>query len=212
MRILMSLYNVWCDKLLDGTKTVEFRNNIGKDFKPGDTILLYESARNKGCKKIVGEVKIKSIGTIKRSRMGAYGMMEYYLENIKKDKDALKAFRYATSLDIKNYDGPFVASLMFCNDQLKDLVEKGKAEITSLSNSKYEVYTQNRERAEQLLKECDEWLHTIGYYNKRDETRYKAYIEVKSPKRYKKPKELSSIKDLNGKVIEKAPQSWQYIQ
>ena len=45
MDILMSLHKKWADKIFDGSKTLEFRKKIGKDFKVGD--IVYENRNHR---------------------------------------------------------------------------------------------------------------------------------------------------------------------
>ena len=61
MDILMSLHKKWADKIFDGSKTLEFRKKIGKDFNVGDIVYIYETGKNGGKKQVVGDFTIKSI-------------------------------------------------------------------------------------------------------------------------------------------------------
>src|SRR5574344_406758 len=104
MAILMSMYNVWANKILNGTKPIEFRNNIGKNFAIGETIYVYESGKNKRQKKVVGEVKIKDIQSIKQSKVGCYGLLLYYVKNILKDNDIVDAMQKMYDIELPHYN------------------------------------------------------------------------------------------------------------
>ena len=213
MAILMSLYNVWCNKILSGEKTVEFRNNIGKDFKKGDTIYLYETSKNKGRKKVVGEVTIKDIQPIPRSKVGTYGMLRYYISNILKDEDLLKQLDIALSYNIPGFDPIIKVDYMFMPDKMEErfLNEDITSDIVNLMNFHTKEVNANLEKSQQLMTDCDNWLKDIGYYNECDETNYRNYIELENPICYEAPRDLSDFTNLKGVTINKAPQSWCYV-
>lgn len=213
MAILMSLHNIWCDKILDGSKTLEFRNNIGKQFKIGDTIYLYETSKNKGRQVIVGEVKIKDIQPIPRSKVGCYGLLPYYAQHIVEDKEISDAIMFAYNFDLPNYDGIFKMKWMFLPEALKKFKETGHLpDYIRMKEDEFEEYQQKSFKAQLVMEHCDEWLSSIGYYNECDETNYRNYIEVEDPIRYKTPLKLEDFKNLKGEKITKAPQSWCYVE
>lgn len=211
MSILMSMYNIWCNKILDGSKTVEFRNNIGKNFNIGETIYLYESGKNNGQKKIVGEVKIKDIKPIPKSKVGTYGMIEYYANNIITDKNLRDTIMYAYNYDLPNYDKSYRLDWMFLPWVLDELKAKNKLpDLFEMSQAERNDFFKKQKMARQIQEECDDWLRSIGYYNEYDETFYKNYIVLENPIKYSTPLELSDFKNLAGKDIKRAPQSWCY--
>lgn len=213
MAILMSLYNIWCDKILDGTKPLEFRNNIGKQFKIGETIYLYETSKNKGRKMVVGEVKIKDIKPIPKSRVGCYGLLPYYAQHIVKDEETKSAIMFAYNFELPNYDGIFKMKWMFLPESLKKFKETGKLpDYIRMDNDEFNDYEKKSFKAQLVMEDCDEWLKSIGYYNELDETNYKNYIELENPIRYSKPIPLENFRNLQGNKITRAPQSWCYVQ
>lgn len=211
MSILMSMYNVWCNKILDGSKPIEFRNNIGKNFNIGETIYLYESGKNNGQKKIVGEVKIKDIKSIPKSKVGTYGMIEYYANNIITDKKLRDTIMYAYNYDLPNYDKNYRLDWMFLPWVLDELKTKDKLpDLFGMPQAERNDFFKKQKKAQQIQEECDDWLRSIGYYNEYDETFYKNYIVLENPIKYSTPLELSDFKNLAGEDIKRAPQSWCY--
>lgn len=213
MAILMSLYNIWCDKILDGSKPLEFRNNIGKQFKPGEIIYLYETSKNNGRKKVVGEVKIKDIKEIPKSKCGCYGFLPYFAENIIADKEIKDAIMYAYNFDLPNYDGIFKMKWMFLPKHLEHFKETGEfPNFFLMEEEELDDYEKKSSAAQSVLEECDNWLDSMGYYNEFYESYYKNYIEVETPIRYTTPLNLEDFVNLKDEKITKAPQSWCYVK
>ena len=61
------------------------------------------------------------------------------------------------------------------------------------------------------MKECDDWLTTIGFYNDMEESYYRYGIEVTDIVRYSTAKQISDFTNLHGIPLAKAPQSFQYV-
>lgn len=213
MAVLMSLYNVWCNKILDGSKPLEFRNNIGKDFKVGDKIYLYETSKNNGRKKVVGEVIIKDIVKLQKSKMGFYNFLGYYVKNILKDKDLYKKVETVYEYDLPNYDAGYKFYWLFLPEVLDELKTHNKLpDYFDMTPEEAKRFQQLQKKAQKLIEDCDDWLRSIGYYNEYEESFYKNYIEVTNPIKYTTPLELSDFKNLKGSPITRAPQSWCYVQ
>lgn len=213
MAILMSLYNVWCDKILNGEKPLEFRNNIGKDFAKGTKIYLYESGKNHGRKKVVGEVTIKDIKEIPFEKMGFYNFLGYYVENILKDEALLTRVKEIYDYDLPNYTHGYKFYFLYCPEVLDKLKMENKLpDLLSMSTKDANKQLKAEEKSQQLISDCDAWLSSIGYYNYNGESYYKNYIEIENPIRYKEPLDLSMFKGMDNKSITHAPQSWRYVQ
>ena len=213
MAVLMSLYNVWCNKILDGSKPLEFRNNIGKDFKVGEKIYLYETSKNNGRKKVVGEVIIKDIVKLQKSKMGFYNFLGYYVKNILKDKDLYKKVETVYEYDLPNYDAGYKFYWLFLPEVLDELKTHNKLpDYFDMTPEEAKRFRQLQEKAQKLIENCDDWLRSIGYYNEYEESFYKNYIEVTNPIKYTTPLELSDFKNLKGSPITRAPQSWCYVE
>ena len=56
MSIIISIYKHWTQMILNKEKPIEFRTKLPKDFKTGDKIYIYETARYGGARAIVGNV------------------------------------------------------------------------------------------------------------------------------------------------------------
>ena len=100
MDIVISIYNHWSQMILSGEKPIEFRTKLPNDFKSGDKIYIYETARYGGARAIVGECVVDYIipvlSSIKNNKWpiyGAYPFIDYYFEHIKGDKDIAEHYR-----------------------------------------------------------------------------------------------------------------------
>ena len=211
MNILMSIRKPWTDMILNGSKTLEFRNNIGNNFETGSIVYVYESKSNKGLGKVVGEFKIKEIVNISKSKAGAYPFLLYYAENILKDKESVKAIEKIYDIELNNYDDSFKLYYIF-NPEALEMIEKTDKSIDFLSMTKdeYSKYKEKEEKSMKIWKDCDEWLKYIGFYNDYGESNYKNYIEIYNYVKYDKPLELNNFKNQKGEIISRAPQSWCY--
>ena len=202
MSVLMPLYNKWINMIFSGEKTLEFRSRIGKDFKPGTIIYLYESAKNGGCKKVVGQCTIKDIKKIEHSKCDTVFFMAYFLNNILKNKYYLDKWKEVYAFKLDNYDDRIKLSNILCLDYLQALQNGEKFEYTSDALKRKDV-------SAQISNDCDEWLYKIGYWNAWGETNYNYAIELCDVIKYEKPISLQEFTN-NGKIIERAPQSWCY--
>ena len=213
MAILMSIHNIWCEKILNGTKILEFRNNIGKNFSIGDTIYIYETFKNNGRKMVVGEVKIKDIKEIPKSKCGCYGLLPYYAQHIVTDEETKKAIIDTYNVVLPNYDGIFKMKWMFLPKYLEKFKATGRLpDFMLMKDEEFKEYEEKSFKAQLVMEDCDNWLRDIGYYNEYDETFYKKYIELEKPYRYKTPISIKNFKNLKGEILKKAPQSWCYVQ
>lgn len=212
MNILMSLHKIWANKILDSQKKLEFRNNIGKEFKVGSKIYIYETAKNNGSQKVIGECRIKNITHFERTNLGCYPLLGYYCENIIKDKEATSAVKKMYEIDVPNYKDGIKCSYIFQSEILMDFENKSLHDLINMSRKDREEYYKLRDKSDKLVKECDDWLYSIGFYNEDGESFYKNYIEVDNPIKYKEGRELSSFIGQNNSPIKRAPQSWCYCQ
>jgi predicted transcriptional regulator len=218
--LLYSLHNVWIEQILSGIKPIEFRSRLPKDIKQGTKIYLYETSKNNGRKMVVGECEVDYIINIlskdgKWPICGCYPFLEFYFENIKKNKDIANKYReLKTEFEYKldDYRYGFISKYIFSDEELTSLRETGKLiDIWSFTNvEELNNHFKNLEKGEQCERECDEWLTKIGLYNEYGETYYKYGIVLKNIKSYNTPKPISDFFDKNNNKIKKAPQSWMY--
>ncbi len=208
MAILMSLHKKWAHMILDGKKPFEFRKKIGKDWKAGDTVYIYETSKNGGSQKIVGKFVVKDVKAIQKCRLGCYSFLEYYCEHIIKDMEALAAVRTAYEKDVPGYNNSVKLTYLYLPEVLDSLINH-----KDLPYSYYdEEYQEKKEKGNALVEACDAWLSEIGFYDDYDESNYKYYIEVETPERFKEPLNLSDFKSREDKEITRPPQSWMYCK
>ena len=203
MDILMSVRKHWIDLIKSGEKTLEFRTRIGKEYKVGSTIYMYESGQD-GAKKITCSAKIKSITQIQHQKCDTVLFVDYYLENVLKNEDYLKEWQKTKEIELKNYNNLIKLMNMFCSDYIKLLSEDRKNE--------YEYTPENIERqdlSDKISTDIDNWLCKIGYYNDEGETNYNYAIELCDVKSVEY--ELSDF-TCNGKVVTRPPQSYLYCE
>ena len=65
--------------------------------------------------------------------------------------------------------------------------------------------------SENYIRECDDWLKKIGYYNDCEESYYKYGIVLTNITKFDTPISINDINDKNGDPIKTAPQSWMYV-
>ena len=203
MNILMSVRKHWIDMIKDGSKKLEFRNRIGKEFKIGNTIYFYESGKD-GKKKITCSAKIKSITKIEHQKCDTVLFVDYYLKNVIKNEFYLKEWEKTKEIDLPGYSSFIKLSNMFCSDYIK-LLSEGKRD-------EYEYDTENlkkKDLSNKISDDIDNWLYNIGYWNSLGETNYNYAIELCDVEEV--DLNLSDF-TCNGKVISRPPQSYLYCE
>lgn len=222
MGIMLSLRKQWSDKILDGSKPIEFRSSLPKNLKENETFYLYETSKQKGCKMVVGECQLDYIIPVtneegKWPMLGAYPFIDYYFEFIKGDKETADHYRaLKKEFDTyKQYRYGFILNYAFSEYELKSLREKGTLVDTwKIFDMKVvRKILDDNDISGKKVEECDKWLMSIGFYNDMDESYYKYGLVLKNVKRYDSPKPLSEFKNPNmNTVIQNAPQSWCYAE
>ena len=212
MDILMSVHKKYLSEIFAGNKPFEFRNVLPKNLSKGDTIYFYETSKNGGCKKIVGEAKIKDFHFLLNSEgeyplLGAYNFIDFWCENFLHNSVYAEQFRLCKKYNLTNYKYgsqiDFALSYFCMKYIMQD--EWPPIEITMLPN-----VIKERKMANDLLKECDRWLRKIGFYNEYDESYWKYAIEINNIKKYDFPISLAAFTDNRGNIIKGPPQSWMY--
>lgn len=214
MDILMSIHKVWIEKIFNKEKILEFRKSIGKNFKIGDTVYLYETSKNGGSKKVVGEFTIKDIVKLnKKSKIATYDLLPYYCLNIIKDEEAFEAVDKIFNIPLKNYNDAIKLSYIFNPHFIEYLRDTNNfPDLSKFSRDELNIYLKNQEKSSKLVKDCDNWLFNIGFYNEYWECYYKYYLEIDNVKKYDIPLDLSNFKNQKGEIILKASQSWCYCE
>ena len=214
MDILMSLHKKWADKIFDGSKTLEFRKKIGKDFKVGDIVYIYETGKNGGKKQVVGDFTIKSIVRIDQSSgCGTYDLLPYYCENIIRDFEALEAVKKAYAIELPNYKDSIKLSYIYNINFLESLRDTDNFPfLLNLSREEQRAYYDGQEKTKKLIDSCEDWLRDIGYYNEFEETYYNYYLEIENVHKYDMSLNLNAFLNKEKEPIITAPQSWCYCK
>lgn len=204
--------------ILSNEKPIEFRTRLPKNLNIGDTIYLYESGRYGGSKKIVGECECEDIipvcsKTGEFPLCGAYPFAEYYFANIKKDYKMYNLYKSVKQefRDLERYRYGFIMDYVQSPLELQNLREKGNfIDTFSLPAEEAQKVLEENEKGRDTVKEIDDWLKKIGFYNQFDESKYRYGIVLKDVARYEIPRNIYDLKDKNGNAIVKAPQSYMY--
>ena len=190
MDILMSLHKKWADKIFDGSKTLEFRKKIGKDFKVGDIVYIYETGKNGGKKQIVGDC-----------------------ENIIRDFEVLEAVKKAYAIELPNYKDSIKLSYIYNINFLESLRDTDNFPfLLNLSREEQRAYYDGQEKTKKLIDSCEDWLRDIGYYNEFEETYYNYYLEIENVHKYDMSLNLNAFLNKEKEPIITAPQSWCYCK
>lgn len=209
----MALHNNWANMILNGSKPLEFRNSIGKDFEIGNRVYIYETSKYGGRKKVVGEFKIKDIVKIPKAKCGTYFFLEYFCKNIKKDDEALKAVRKIYSINLEHYDNSLKLSYIFLPEIVEAINKDDSApDILNMSREEFNRFNTLQDKSIALTKECDNWLSSIGFYDEYGESYYNYYIEIKDTVAYDTPLDLSNFEGADGKIISTPPQGFRYCK
>ena len=211
MNIIISIHNIWANKIFSGEKTLEFRNNLPRNIKPGDKVYIYETYKNFGRKMVVGYFTIKKAYPIpKCGRCGYTSFIQYWAKEIVKDEELSKLIDRCANIKMNHHYQDIVYSYMYC-DEVLDYMEKNH-DMPELGIREYmdKTFLANRDKSEKITRDCDHWLETIGYYNDCCESYYSHVFEISNPVRFNNPIPISEFLNPQNKNIEKAPQSWCY--
>lgn len=212
MNILMSFYQHWTEQIFLQEKILEFRTRIGKDFRVGTKIYMYEAKKNGGSGKVVGEFQINEIEKLPTTKVGTYGLLPYFCEHILQDEVALTQVKAAYAISVPNYDKSIKLDYIYNLEFLRKLSKGEDFSFLDMSREEFLNYEINRKKAEKLIKACDEWLYNIGFYNQYGETNYHYYLGISNVLKYESPISVSEFKNVKGENLTKPPQSWCYVK
>lgn len=205
MNIIFNISNNQMKPLLDNKKLLFFANNFSENTKKANKVYFC----NKG--QIIGEAKIKCIEIIPRSKVGTTNFILFWAQKIKKDKFLYDRIKQVFSYKIEGYDNYIKISHLYNEWALEYFDKNGEfPDIISLGLTKMSEYYKKKEKADEIISECDEWLTDIGYYNGGDESFFRKYMEISNIILYNTSKELNSFKNKNNKSIIKPPKTWCY--
>ena len=212
MDILISIHGCWIKDIISGKKPFEFRHNIPKNLKVGDTVYMYETYFNGGRKMVVGKFKVKSINPVKvDTRCPTYNFLSYYARHILKDEDAVKRIERAEKINLNHHYNDLVYKYIYSDEDMEYMETHNEPPEASFLKYSQKGYMDNLAKGESLSFDCDHWLYEIGLYNDGGETTYTHAIEIGEVEVFTDPIEITKFKCKTGKNLIKAPQSWCYI-
>ena len=168
MNIICSVHRNWIEMILSGIKTIEFRSMLPKDFKSGDKIYLYETSKNGGSKKIVGECEVDYIINVlskdgKWPTFGCYPFLEYYFQNIKNDSYVANQYGKIKSEfenKVTKYKHGYVVKYAFSEENLDSLRKHGEViDLWNIANfTVVQKYLKDIEKSDEYSKVVKEYL------------------------------------------------------
>lgn len=151
---------------------------------------------------------------------GCYNFIEYYFEKVKGNKGKANRYRqvkFRFQNKFEQYKYGFILLYAMSDYDLNNLKEYGApvdtfkmCPVGGYCNPVLSQIFRQREEARKDMKECDQWLTDIGFYDEYDESHWKYAIEVKNTKRYQEPKCLNDFRKANGKKLKKCSSEYVY--
>ena len=222
MDILYSLHKKWSNKIFDLTKPIEFRTKLPKDLKQNTKIYIYETSKNDGCQKVIGECRVDYIINVlspegKWPFVGCCPFLEYYFYNIKKDFETARVYenvRKRFENKSTNYKYGYVFQYAFSEENLKSIEETGSAidTFTILNFNEVKKLLDDIDISDKHMKEVDNWLTSIGFYDEYDETNYRYGIVLIYVVKYNTPLSLDNFVNKDGQTVVRPPQSYMYVK
>lgn len=211
MNIILSVHKQWLDKIFSNEKIYEFRNFIPKNLKENDTIYFYETSKNNGSKKIVGECRLKSTFPLtnngKFPMFGCYHFIEKYMKIIENDEEKAKLFEECKKYQLEEYKFGSLLSFALSPSAMKN-IKNGIYPKFNLFYDEHELVDLGRT----YMEKCDSWLMNMGYYDSDSSSYWEYAWELKDVKKYDKPLEIDNFYNKYGEKVIYPPQSYLYVQ
>lgn len=228
MAIMHPIYKVWNSRIFEGDilylqhpdcrksrniryrKDFEFRTRLPKDLKTGDKVYAYEPKKHCGSGKVVGEFTVGEIFQCDYP-FGALPFIVHFCRNVLKNEDYAKKFERAVKTDLPGFKKGYIMKYALDNESMDHIHKHGTPpDIIDYLYDK--IRCENLDESERVWKWCDEYLRQCGFYSDTGESNYKFAMTILNPIRYQVPKNLCEFEKINGGAIEKAPQSFVYVQ
>lgn len=227
MAIIYPIYMLWNHRIFEGDvlylqngvgqkgkhiryrKDFEFRTRLPKDLKTGDKVYVYEPKKHHGSGKVIGEFTVGEI--IKCDcAFGAFHFIVHFCRNVLKNEDYAKKFERAVRTELPGFKKGYVLKYAL-DDESMDWIEKTGTppDIASYLHDKKRC--EKLDESEKVWKWTDEYLTSMGFYSNTGESNYKFVLTIMNPIRYETHKNLSEFTKMDGSVVEKAPQSFVYV-
>jgi hypothetical protein len=178
-------------------------------LSPGDKAYIYEPKKHGGSSKVVGEFTVGEIIPCDYP-FGAYAFIVYFCRNVLKNEDYAEKFERAVKTELPGYKKGYTLKYALDDESMDHIRKYG----TPPDICDY-LYDKERcaklDESERVWKWCDEWLRKIGFFNSCGESNYNYAIQILNPVQYRNPKNLSEFTKMDGSLVEKAPQSFVYV-
>lgn len=208
---LFSIHKQYSDLIFNGDKILEFRNKKTKLSK--DSKVYVYGTKSSGCGKVVGYFVVKDIIELQHNKVGTYNMLPFYVNNYGSE-DEKNAVLSMMEVHFNSHDDSLALSYLF-NDDIIELCKHTHEPVDSWqmwTSRSYKIREANQKKGEALINKCDNWLKKIGYYNEYDESNWKYAIEISEAILFSNPLDIKEFSLLNGKQLDKAPQSYCYVK
>lgn len=191
-------------------KDFEFKVKLPLYLKEGDIVYIYEPKKHGGKGQIVGQFTAGPMVAC-GAPFGAFSFIVHFCRHILKNEEYANKFEKAVNTSLPGYKLGTVLKYALDEDSMDEI--RKYEQIPSASDYIFDKERiKNIEEAELIWKWCDIWMEKIGYYNSYGESNYKVALTVVNPIKYDTPKPLSDFRKLDGGIVEKAPQSFMYVQ
>ena len=191
-------------------KPFEFKTRLPKALKEGDKVYIYEPKRNKGCGQVIGEFTAGKIFKCDYP-MGAFPFISYFCEHVVQNSDYARKFDKAFNTEMRGYKQGYIMKYALDEESVDHIAKYGVP--PDLVDYLYDKERYSKIEESQMIWEwCDDWLRKIGFYNEFGESFYEYAITVVDPVLYDTPKPITDFHKEDGSVVEKAPQSFMYVQ
>ena len=213
MNCILSIQKKYADLIFDGIKPFEFRNVLPK-LKKNDVVFLYETKKT-GCGKIVGFFTVDSIHKIdyNNTKIGTYLFIDTYAKMFCSEK-VQESVRKVKNVELENYYNSYALDFLFEDDIVEKMIETHQPpqrEFAQKTQEELKKYNNLKQKQTNFLRDCDNWLTKIGFYNENQESTWKYQINIKNSLRFQKPRDIEQFRLKNGEKLTKGPQSFCYV-
>ncbi len=210
MNAIFSIDKNYSDLIFTGEKDIEFRK-IKTRLKSGDKVYVYETKKN-GCGKVVGYFIIDRVWEVPKVKIATYNFIYHYASKFS-NKETLDMVKKALSIELKEYNNCLVLNYLFDDEALNFMLSNGRPydsnELLLRHISKMTELSKINDIRWKFLDDVDGYLYKMGAYDG-DEFNYNYAYFIKDFYKFDIPVDISFFKNLEGKEILKAPQSFCY--
>lgn len=211
-KILISIKNT--NKIFNGTQPILFLKRKGKNMNAGDTIYFCEPGARYS-EEVVGKATIAAIKDVPHVFTATYMFLPYYVSIYGNEEDK-KMVEKAMAVQLDDYDNSFVLCYLYQDEVLKYMRENHKPPSVwppvPCSSEQINVFLRANKKRDALCNSCDAWAKELGFYDKYDQANWNYILELEGAVPFKKPVDIASFSDKDGKPLAKKPRNWRYVK